>query len=66
MTIGRAPEMAALEKIGLVRSHETETDFTPLSNTSPVKTKVLRYELSEEGKKFYREKELGLFNPKES
>ena len=57
MTIGRAPEMAALEKIGLVRSHETETDFTPFSNTIPVKTKVLRYELTEEGKKFYREKE---------
>jgi hypothetical protein len=67
MTTGRAPEMAALEKIGLVRSHETETDFTPFSNTSPVKTKVLRYELTEEGKKFYREKELpGLTGAKES
>jgi hypothetical protein len=67
MTIGRAPEMAALEKIGLVRSHETETDFTPFSNTSPVKTKVLRYELTEEGKKFYREKELpSLTGAKES
>jgi len=66
MTIGRAPEMAALEKIGLVRSHETETNFTPFSNTSPVKTKVLRYELTEEGKKFYREKELpGLAGEKE-
>ena len=66
MTTGRAPEMAALEKIGLVRSHETETDFTPFSNTSPVKTKVLRYELTEEGKKFYREKELpGLAGEKE-
>jgi hypothetical protein len=66
MTIGRAPEMAALEKIGLVRSHETETDFTPFSNTTPVKTKVLRYELTEEGKKFYREKELpGLAGEKE-
>ena len=66
MTTGRAPEMAALEKIGLVRSHETETDFTPFSNTSPVKTKVLRYELTEEGKNFYREKELpGLAGEKE-
>ena len=66
MTIGRAPEMAALEKIGLVRSHETETNFTPFSNTSPVKTKVLRYELTEEGKKFYRDKELpGLAGEKE-
>jgi hypothetical protein len=66
MTTGRAPEMAALEKIGLVRSHEAETDFTPFSNTSPVKTKVLRYELTEEGKKFYRDKELpGLAGEKE-
>ena len=66
MTIGRAPEMAALEKIGLVRSHQTETNFTPFSNTSAVKTKVLRYELTEEGKKFYREKELpGLAGEKE-
>ncbi len=66
MTIGRAPEMAALEKIGLVRSQEIETNFTPFSNTSPVKTMVLRYELTEEGKKFYREKELpGLAGEKE-
>ena len=66
MTIGRAPEMAALEKIGLVRSHETETEFTPFSNTTPVKANVVRYELTEEGKKFFREKEIpGLTGKKE-
>ncbi|HEX4002895.1 MAG TPA: hypothetical protein VHX36_09605 [Candidatus Acidoferrales bacterium] len=55
--IGRAAEMAALEKAGLVRSHETETEYTPPFSTRPVKVKVLRYELTEEGKKFYRAKE---------
>ena len=65
--IVRGSEMAALEKIGLVRSHETETEFTPLSDTRPVKTKVLRYELTEDGKKFYQEKEVpGLIGEKES
>ena len=49
--------MAALEKLGLVRSQETVTEFTPLSGTRPVKAKVLRYELTDDGKKFYQEKE---------
>jgi hypothetical protein len=57
MTVGRAPVMAALEKIGLVRFHETASESTPLFSTRPVKVTVLRYELTEEGKKFYREKQ---------
>src|SRR5260370_7292824 len=55
--MGTAAEMAALEKAGLVRSHETETEYTPPLSTRPVKARVLRYELTEEGKKFYREKQ---------
>jgi hypothetical protein len=66
MTVGRAPDMAALARIGLVRSHETETESTPLFSTRPVKAKVLRYELTEDGRKFYREKEsLGLPSKKQ-
>jgi len=57
MTVGRAPVMEALEKIGLVRSHETTSESTPLFSTRPVKVTVLRYELTEEGKTFYREKQ---------
>jgi hypothetical protein len=57
MTVGRAPVMAALEKIGLLRSHETTSESTPLFSARPVKVTVLRYELTEEGKKFYREKQ---------
>lgn len=55
--IGRAGEMAALEKAGLVRSHETETEYTPPLSSRPVKLKVLRYELTDAGKTFYRAKE---------
>jgi hypothetical protein len=55
--IGRAAEMAALEKAGLVRSHETETEYTSPLSSRPVKTKVLRYELTDTGKTFYREKD---------
>jgi hypothetical protein len=55
--IGRAAEMAALEKAGLVRSHETETEYTPPLSTRPIKVRVLRYELTDEGKNFYRAKE---------
>ena len=63
--IVRGSEMAALEKIGLGRSHESETEFTPLSGTRPVKGKVLRYELTEDGKKYYQEKEaVGLVGDK--
>lgn len=63
----RGSEMAALEKIGLVRSHEAEAEVTPLSGTRPVKTKVRRYELTDGGKKFYQEKEvLGLVGEKQS
>ena len=59
--MGTAAEMAALEKAGLVRSHETETEYTPPLSTRPVRAKVLRYELTENGKTFYREKDrLGL------
>jgi hypothetical protein len=63
----RGSQMAALEKVGLVRSHETETEITPLSGSRPVKVKVLRYELTDDGKKFYQEKEApGLIGQKES
>ena len=51
----KASEMAALEKIGLVRSQNVEAEYTTLSGR-PSKAKVLRYELTDEGKKFYREK----------
>jgi hypothetical protein len=64
-TVGTAPEMAVLEKIGLVRSHETQVESTPLFSTRPVKARVLRYELTEEGKKFYQEKGGGLAGNKE-
>src|SRR5580693_4115862 len=65
--IVRGSQMAALEKVGLVRSHETETEITPLSGAAPVKVKVLRYELTDDGKKFYQEKEApGLIGQKES
>lgn len=63
----RGSEMSALEKIGLVRSHETEIEITPLSGTRAVKAKALRYELTDDGKKFYQEKEaVGLIGEKES
>jgi hypothetical protein len=55
--MGTAAEMAALERAGLVRSHETETEYTPPLSTRPVKARVLRYELTEDGTKFYREKQ---------
>ena len=55
--MGRTAEMPALEKAGLVRSHEAETEYTPPLSTRPVKTKVLRYELTDNGKTFYREKD---------
>jgi hypothetical protein len=59
--MGTAAEMAALEKAGLVRSHETETEYTPPLSSRPVRAKVLRYELTDNGKTFYREKDrLGL------
>ena len=64
--IVKGSQMAALEKVGLVRSHETETEVTPLSGTAPIRVKVLRYELTDDGKKFYQEKELpGLAGEKE-
>jgi len=64
--MGRAAEMAALENAGLVRSHETETEYTPPLSTRPVKAKVLRYELTDNGKTFYREKNrLGLAGNKQ-
>jgi hypothetical protein len=63
----KGSEMAALEKIGLVRSQETETEVTPLSGARAVKVKVLRYELTDDGKKFYQEKDApGLIGQKES
>ena len=65
--IVRGSQMAALEKAGLVHSHETEIEITPLSGTRPVKAKVLRYELTDDGKKFYQDKEVpGLIGEKES
>ena len=51
----KASEMAALEKAGLVHSENTEAEYTTLSGR-PARAKVLRYELTDEGKKFYREK----------
>ena len=64
--MGTAAEMAALEKAGLVRSRETETEYTPPLSSRPVKTKVLRYELTDSGKTFYREKDrLGLAGNKQ-
>jgi len=64
--VGTAAEMAALEKVGLVRSHEAETEYMPPLSSRPVKTKVLRYELTDNGKTFYREKDrLGLAGNKQ-
>jgi hypothetical protein len=51
----KASEMASLEKVGLVHSQNAEAEYTTLSGRS-AKAKVLRYELTDEGKKFYREK----------
>jgi len=53
----KASEMASLEKVGLVRSQNAEAEYTTLSGR-PAKAKVLRYELTDEGKKFYREKDV--------
>jgi len=65
-SVGRAPVMTVLENSGLVRSHETEIEYSPPLSGNVVKTRVLRYELADEGKKFYREKErLGLAGQKE-
>ena len=59
--MGTAAEMVALQNAGLVRSHETETEYTPPFSSRPVRAKVLRYELTDNGKTFYREKDrLGL------
>ena len=51
----KASEMAALEKVGLVHSQNTDAEYTTLSGRH-AKASVLRYELTDEGKKFYREK----------
>ncbi len=49
-----------------VSSIETETEYTPPLSTRPVRTTVLRYELTESGKTFYREKDrVGLGGTKE-
>ncbi len=53
----KASEMTALEKVGLVHSQNTEAEYTTLSGRT-AKAKVLRYELTDEGKKFYREKDV--------
>ena len=64
--MGTAAEMAALENVGLVRSHEAETEYMPPLSSRPVKIKVLRYELTDNGKTFYREKDrLGLAGNKQ-
>jgi hypothetical protein len=54
---GMAPaaEMDALEKEGLVRSHEMETEYAPPLGR-PFKARVVQYELTDNGKKFYQEK----------
>ena len=59
----KASEMASLEKVGLVRSQNAEAEYTTLSGR-PAKTKVLRYELTDEGKKFYREKDVVGLGPR--
>ena len=53
----KASEMAALEKVGLVHSQNTDAEYTTLSGRH-AKASVLRYELTDEGKKFYREKDV--------
>ena len=59
--MGTAADMVALERAGLVRSHEAETEYRPPLSSRPVSAKVLRYELTDNGKTFYREKDrLGL------
>jgi hypothetical protein len=64
--MGTAAEMAALEQAGLVRSHEAETEYIPPLSNRPIKSKVLRYELTDSGKTFYREKDhLGLAGNKQ-
>jgi len=64
--MGTAAEMAALEKAGLVRSHEAEIEYTPPLSSRPIKAKVLRYEMTDNGKTFYREKDrLGLTGNKQ-
>jgi len=55
--MGTAAEMGALEKAGLVRSRETVTEYTPPLSSRPVRANVLRYELTDNGKTFYREKD---------
>jgi hypothetical protein len=55
--MGTAAQMTALEKAGLVRSHEAETEYTSPLSSHPVMTKVVRYELTDSGKTFYREKD---------
>src|SRR6202142_576567 len=45
--MGTAAEMVALQNAGLVRSHETETEYMPPPSSRPVKTKGLRYELTD-------------------
>jgi len=59
----KASEMAALEKVGLVRSQNAEAEYTTLSGRA-AKAEVLRYELTDEGKKFYREKNVVGLGPK--
>src|SRR5260370_37628010 len=44
--MGTAAEMAALEKAGLLRSYETETEYTPALSTHPVNARGLRYEVT--------------------
>ena len=64
--MGTAAEMTALEKAGLTRSHETETEYIPPLSSRPVRAKILRYELTDNGKTFYREKDrLGLAGTKQ-
>jgi hypothetical protein len=58
----KASEMAALEKVGLVHSQNTEAEYTTLSGR-PAKAKVLRYDLTDQGKKFYREKDVVGLSP---
>src|SRR5437899_12924253 len=54
-SMGTAAEVARLEKAGLLRSHETETEYTPALRTRPGKARVLRHELTEDGKESYLE-----------
>src|ERR1019366_10357526 len=48
--MGTAAEMVALQNAGLVRSHETETEYRPPLNKRPVRGKRNQYDITENKK----------------